>query len=103
MKKQNNTLKHIGRSIIFVVIFILMGNVAFAAGAAGKLKDFQDVLLGWAKYLGATVAFWGAIQIGLAYKDDNPNAKEKGLRILIAGFMVAGIGAFVKDSAFFTN
>ena len=102
MKKQRSIIRVIQKCAFFGMVFVLVGVFKVEASkTAADLAGIQDVLLGWAKYMGAAVAFWGAIQLGLAHQDDNPSGKEKGLRILIAGLMIAGIGALVVDTQFF--
>lgn len=42
----------------------------------------------WIRRLGAAVAFFGAVMFGLAFKKDDADGKENGIKTMIAGFLV---------------
>lgn len=42
---------------------------------------------------GLLIIFYGAIQIGLSFKNDNPDGKVQGARTAVAGLIVAAVSA----------
>ena len=78
-----------------------------AAGAAGSGDAYDSdtayqsviyVILKWVRRLGAAVGLFGAIMLALAFKGNDADGKENGIKVMIAGFLVwaicAGAGLF---------
>lgn len=56
--------------------------------------DFDGVvneIVNWVKRIGAVVGFIGGIQFALGYKNDDADAKTRGLMTLGAGFLVVAL------------
>lgn len=49
----------------------------------------------WMQYVGLIVAFFGAVQIGFAFRSDDAEGKNKGMRATAAGFIVFAISAAI--------
>lgn len=58
------------------------------------VAEFNAVILfiaGWIAKLGMVVGFFGAVQCAFGFKNDDADAKVKGLRTMISGFIVFAI------------
>ena len=74
--------------------------VAFAAegeggGSVANSSASFDTVVGfivtWVQRIGLVVAFIGAVQFGFAWKNDDAEAKQRGLMTLASGFIVVAI------------
>ena len=64
-----------------------------SSGTAGGLfTDIMDFIAQWIVALGIGIAFFGAIQLAFGFRSDDAEGKNKGLRAMIAGLIVAAIG-----------
>ena len=57
--------------------------------------DFRTIIVyigKWTGYLGAAIAFFGAVQLAMGFRSDDAEGKNKGMRSMIAGFIVLAIG-----------
>ncbi len=65
-------------------------------GTTTTAEDKWDAVIGfitpWVTRLGGVVIFIGAIEFGLAWKNDDAEGKTKGMRTVIAGCIVFAIG-----------
>lgn len=69
------------------------------SGTADKAySNVMNFIITWIRRLGAAVALFGGIMLALGFKDNDADSKEKGIKTMIAGFVVwaicAGIGMF---------
>lgn len=74
-------------------------SLVYAAGdAESKWNEVINFILPWIDRLGGVVILIGAVEFGLAFKNDDAEGKTKGLRTVIAGCIVLGVG--VSSSVF---
>jgi len=89
---------------IFTVLFLLtysLTGITYAAPPSGGLTSDADAkfnliintLASYGFKFGLLIIFYGAIQIGLAFKNDNPDGKVQGGRTAVAGLIVAAVSA----------
>ena len=81
-----------------------LGNGQQQQGGSGSdtadtaYKNVMNFIVTWIRRLGAAVALFGGIMLALGFKDNDADSKEKGIKTMIAGFVVwaicAGIGMF---------
>lgn len=71
--------------------------------AAELYKKLLVTAAQWLQYLGLALAFFGMIQIGSAYKNDDASAKTKGVQSAIAGFMLYAVSQIGVLSNFYGN
>lgn len=61
-------------------------------------ENVMTFIVTWIRRLGAAVALFGGIMLALGFKDNDADSKEKGIKTMVAGFVVwaicAGIGMF---------
>ena len=61
-------------------------------------SNVMNFIVTWIRRLGAAVALFGGIMLALGFKDNDADSKEKGIKTMIAGFVVwaicAGISMF---------
>ena len=61
-------------------------------------ENVMNFIVTWIRRLGAAVALFGGIMLALGFKDNDADSKEKGIKTMIAGFVVwaicAGISMF---------
>lgn len=60
--------------------------------ALGKWNDIIGFLTPWISRIGGLVILIGAIEFGLAFKNDDAEAKVKGIRTIVAGCIVFAVG-----------
>ncbi|MDE6017057.1 MAG: hypothetical protein K2H41_15435 [Acetatifactor sp.] len=67
-----------------------------AAPSSTSAEDKWDTIIGfitpWIQRLGGVVILIGAIEFGLAWKNDDAEQKTKGMRTIIAGCIVWAVG-----------
>ena len=63
--------------------------------AQGMINAIMGVLQPGVIALGSLVAIVGGIQLGVAFKDENPDGKTRGFQTLIGGAIIAAVGALV--------
>ena len=62
------------------------------ADAKKKWETVIGFVIPWIKRLGGVVVLIGAIEFGLAWKNDDAEGKTKGMRTIIAGCIVTAVG-----------
>ena len=68
------------------------GLVAFADGGdAGSFNSVVSFIVTWVQRIGGVIGFIGAIQFGMAFKNDDADGKTRGLMTLASGFIVIAI------------
>lgn len=87
----NVTLK----SICIALVLMLVATSAYAAPGdpvgMDKLDSVIDVIATWLGRIGLIVAFFGAVQLALGFKNDDADGKVRGMKTLASGFLVFGI------------
>ena len=71
---------------------LLPTGTAHADDADDKWNDVIGFILPWISRLGGVVILIGAVEFGLAFKNDDAEGKTKGLRTIIAGCIVLAVG-----------
>lgn len=67
---------------------------AYAQQTTNSAASFDNVVsfvVTWVQRIGYVVAFTGGVQFGFAWKNDDAEAKQRGLMTLAAGFIVVAI------------
>lgn len=62
------------------------------SAADAKWNDVIAFILPWIQRLGGVVLLIGAVEFGLAFKNDDAEGKTKGMRTIIAGCIVIAVG-----------
>ena len=83
-----------------MMMYALLCPVAVAAAddppTATSAEDKWDTIIGfvtpWIQRLGGVVILIGAIQFGLAWKNDDADQKTRGMQTIIAGCIVWAVG-----------
>ena len=81
-------------AIAFVCIMALGGNAITAFADGGDASSFDAVVsfvVTWVQRIGYVIGFIGAVQFGLAFKNDDADGKQRGLMTLASGFIVVAI------------
>ena len=65
-----------------------------------KFLTVVAMMATWMQFVGLAVAFFGAVQLGFGFRTDDAEAKAKGMRSMISGFIVFAIALAV---GFFFN
>ena len=103
MKGEIRMIKMIKRNAariatVFVATMMVVPSV-LAASLTADTANFMAIMkfiATWTTYLGAGIAFFGAIQLAFGFRSDDAEGKNKGLRSMIAGIIVIAIGAAVQ-------
>ncbi|MGI6534160.1 MAG: hypothetical protein ACOX23_06085 [Peptococcia bacterium] len=93
--------------ILTVVFLVAVLMVTFASPVLGQQQQGGSVnaydvgfnnlnmvlnfIVSWVYRLGFVIAFFGALQLILGFMNDDADAKVSGLKVLAAGFMLAGL------------
>jgi len=88
---KGNKLQVAGKVLMITAMLLSISAPAFAAADTSSMDKFIDVMADWLKKIGLFVAFIGGIQTGLAVKNDDADAKTRGIKTCAAGFIVAGL------------
>ena len=94
--------KNMGKILAVLAAVCMMSMNVFAALVMGDpvTGDFRTIIVyigKWTEVLGAAMAFFGAVQLAMGFRSDDAEGKNKGLRSMIAGFIVLAIGALAGN------
>lgn len=82
--------------LLVVSMMSLNATPVMASGGTGaadaKWNAVIDFILPWITRLGGVVVLIGAVEFGLAFKNDDAEGKTKGMRTVIAGCIVTAVG-----------
>ncbi|HOA00020.1 hypothetical protein [Ruminococcus sp.] len=67
------------------------GSKSGSSTADSAYENIMDFIITWIRRLGAAVALFGGIMLGLALKNNEADQKENGIKTMIAGFVVFAI------------
>ena len=94
-------MKKVQFTILMCIIFACSpANMVYATTAPSATGDAAaqkwDSVIGfvtpWIQRLGGVVILIGAVEFGIAFKNDDAEAKTKGMRTVIAGCIVFAVG-----------
>lgn len=95
MSKVNKAVNFVRREwfAISAIVFALLSPVNVASATAeDKWNATIDFIKPWITRLGGVVILIGAVEFGLAWKNDDPEKKTQGMRTVIAGCIVFAVG-----------
>lgn len=75
-----------------MLLYALFAPVGLAGAADAKWDAVVNFILPWIQRLGGIVVLIGAVEFGLAFKNDDAEGKTKGIRTVIAGCIVLAVG-----------
>ena len=97
MKKLKNLKSQITKIWIGLntqfIIGLTMMQCAFAENGTGSVDKFQEFICSWVIKIGGFITFVGGIMFAVSWARQDAEGKSNALFVLMAGFMVAGIGA----------
>lgn len=77
-------------SLAFAVSLMTI-NCFAVANSAASFDTVVAFIVTWVQRIGGVIAFVGAIQFGMAFKNDDADGKTRGLMTLASGFIVIAI------------
>lgn len=101
MKKSNNLKSVINKGLDLIksnklkallMSYALLSPMNLTYGADAKWNSVINFILPWISRLGGVVILIGAVEFGLAFKNDDAEGKTKGMRTVIAGCIVVAVG-----------
>lgn len=98
-KLSNNNKRYLAKlwskmAIAFMCVMALGGQAitAFAVDSdAGSFDTVVSFIVTWVQRIGGVIGFIGAIQFGMAFKNDDADGKTRGLMTLASGFIVIAV------------
>ena len=81
---------------IMWVVLLITPKIIFADNGDSEWKWLTDIITKWIKRVGGLFMLIGAVEVGLGWKDNRADDKVQGVRILIAGVIVYGVGFSAK-------
>ena len=78
------------------VVLLITPQIIFADNGDSEWKWLTDIITKWIKRVGGLFMLIGAVEFGLGWKDNRADDKVQGVRILIAGVNVYGVGFSAK-------
>ena len=75
-----------------LLLYALFAPVSTVGAADEKWNAVIQFILPWISRLGGVVILIGAVEFGLAFKNDDAEGKTKGMRTVIAGCIVVAVG-----------
>lgn len=84
--------------LTMLMITVIMTPKIVFAGTASTGGDDQwetivDTITKWGKRIGGAIAFMGAIEFGIGWKEDRLDQRTNGLRAAVSGLIVLGVCA----------
>ena len=83
---------------IMWVVLLITPQIIFADNGDTEWTWLTDIITKWIKRVGGLFMLIGAVEFGLGWKDNRADDKVQGVRILIAGVIVYGVGFSAKTS-----
>ncbi len=78
----------------FALMTVMFSMTVYGAGAnTGTIDKFIDFVCEWLVKIGAVVMMVGGVIFALGWQREDADGKTRGLQTLMAGAMVAAIGA----------
>ncbi len=98
-QRERKTMRAVSKITCGLMLMSMMlscfGITAFAADARTEgVETFNTVvqfIVDWVARIGLVIAFIGAVQFALGFKDDSADGKTRGLMCLAAGFIVYAV------------
>ena len=99
-QRERKTMRAVSKISCGLMVMSMMlsccGVTAFAAdgGRSEGVETFNTVvqfIVDWVARIGLVVAFIGAVQFALGFKDDSADGKTRGLMCLASGFIVFAV------------
>lgn len=81
---------------IMWVVLLITPQIIFADNGDTEWTWLTDIITKWIKRVGGLFMLIGAVEFGLGWKDNRADDKVQGVRILIAGIIVYGVGFSAK-------
>lgn len=81
---------------IMWVVLLITPQIIFADNGDTEWTWLTDIITKWIKRVGGLFMLIGAVEFGLGWKDNRTDDKVQGVRILIAGVIVYGVGFSAK-------
>ena len=81
---------------IMLVVLLITPQIIFADNGYTEWTWLTDIITKWIKRVGGLFMLIGAVEFGLGWKDNRADDKVQGVRILIAGVIVYGVGFSAK-------
>ena len=81
---------------IMWVVLLITPQIFFADNGDTEWTWLTDIITKWIKRVGGLFMLIGAVEFGLGWKDNRADDKVQGVRILIAGVIVYGVGFSAK-------
>lgn len=98
-QRERKTMRAVSKIICGLMVMSMMlscfGITAFAAGERTEgVETFNTVvqfIVDWVARIGLVIAFIGAVQFAMGFKDDSADGKTRGLMCLASGFIVFAV------------
>lgn len=96
-RKRNRAVSRLSAGLMAVMMMTsVFGITAFAEEAAepagvGTFNTVVQFIVDWVARIGLVIAFVGAVQFALGFKDDSADGKTRGLMCLASGFIVFSV------------
>ena len=81
---------------IMWVVLLMTPQIIFADNGDTEWTWLTDIITKWIKRVGGLFMLIGAVEFGLGWNDNRADDKVQGVRILIAGVIVYGVGFSAK-------
>ena len=81
---------------IMWVVLLITPQIIFADNGDTEWTWLTDIITKWIKRVGGLFMLIGAVEFGLGWKDNRADDMVQGVRILIAGVIVYGVGFSAK-------
>ncbi len=75
-----------------LMMYAIFAPLSIVNAADAKWNAVINFILPWINRLGGVVILIGAVEFGLAFKNDDAEGKTKGMRTVIAGCIVLAVG-----------
>ena len=92
-KSKSNRAIKIAKTFTIAALLLTTAIPVAAATDTTAIDTIVDFFATWITKIGLVVAFFGGCQVGFAFKNDDSDAKTRGLHTVASGLIVAGICA----------
>ena len=90
--------ENVSSSLLTGVVFgTMIGNVCYADDLNTVMKNIKDIVETLFKSIGFVLVLWGAGQLVLAFKNEDPDSKSRAIMSIVAGVALYGFASLTKQ------
>ena len=89
--------RNMGTIVAVALVVVTICGTVYAGDADSMWTDIADTIKKWVTRLGGVVMFVGGVMFGLGWKNDDADAKTRGINTIVAGGIVTAVATITSS------